>query len=327
MTSRPTFALLIPAYNAASHLPRLLESAAAQTEPFDEIWVYDDCSTDDTAAVADRLGARVVTGGSNQGCTYGKSVLVQQTKADWVHFFDSDDLLLPHFVESARRWFDKPDVDVVAFGSEERWDDTRELIHAGHHDDTALAADAVESNILQPISTGCAVYRRSSFLAAGGFDLDSSVHYNEDHALHCKLARAGVRFRADATIGLVKLKRPNSMSMANQDKAITSQYFVMRKAAFASGGDRHRYAIAKRLWAIAAGAAAHQDWRTADDAALLALDLSGLGSLPPKSVFRVLCGVSPRFALRTREYLIRILKPRLRRGFPGWRAPLDFFRS
>ena len=56
MTMRPTLACLIPAYNAAAHLPRLLEFAARQTEPFDEIWVYDDCSTDDTAAVAEHYG-------------------------------------------------------------------------------------------------------------------------------------------------------------------------------------------------------------------------------------------------------------------------------
>ena len=60
-------ALLIPAWNAAAWLPRLLASAAAQTEPFDEIWVYDDASSDDTAAIAERLGARVVRGDVNAG--------------------------------------------------------------------------------------------------------------------------------------------------------------------------------------------------------------------------------------------------------------------
>ena len=54
--SGPSLSLLIPAYNAARFLPRLLASAHAQTDRFDEIWVYDDCSTDDTAAVAASLG-------------------------------------------------------------------------------------------------------------------------------------------------------------------------------------------------------------------------------------------------------------------------------
>ena len=34
-------ALCIPAYNAAIYLPRLLNSAAQQTSPFDEILVFE----------------------------------------------------------------------------------------------------------------------------------------------------------------------------------------------------------------------------------------------------------------------------------------------
>ncbi len=68
-----TAALLIPAWNAAAWLPRLLASAAAQTTPFDETWVYDDASCDDTAAVAERLGALVIRGQTNVGCSAGKN--------------------------------------------------------------------------------------------------------------------------------------------------------------------------------------------------------------------------------------------------------------
>jgi glycosyltransferase involved in cell wall biosynthesis len=62
-----TIALLIPASNAARYLPRLLESAVRQCKPFDEIWVYDDCSVDNTAEVAERCGARVIRGDVNRG--------------------------------------------------------------------------------------------------------------------------------------------------------------------------------------------------------------------------------------------------------------------
>src|SRR6202030_2278993 len=108
------------AYNASAHLPRLLASAAAQSEPFDEIWVYDDASGDDTAGVAERLGARVVRGAVNKGCSVGKNVLASQTAATWVHFHDADDELLPNFVTLARRWMADGRHDVVLFPYEER---------------------------------------------------------------------------------------------------------------------------------------------------------------------------------------------------------------
>jgi len=38
----PSLALCVPAYNAAAFLQRLLESANAQTVPFDEVLVYDE---------------------------------------------------------------------------------------------------------------------------------------------------------------------------------------------------------------------------------------------------------------------------------------------
>ncbi len=107
MTNRQRLALLIPAYNAADHLPRLFQSVDRQTEPFDEVWVYDDCSTDDTAAIAEGYGARVVRGDVNRGCTHGKSILVERTNCEWVHFHDADDLLLPNFVTCAHRWLSR----------------------------------------------------------------------------------------------------------------------------------------------------------------------------------------------------------------------------
>jgi cellulose synthase/poly-beta-1,6-N-acetylglucosamine synthase-like glycosyltransferase len=52
--------VVIPAYNRAELLPRALASVAAQTATPAEVLVIDDGSTDDTATVADRLGARVI---------------------------------------------------------------------------------------------------------------------------------------------------------------------------------------------------------------------------------------------------------------------------
>jgi hypothetical protein len=310
--------MLIPAYNAAAHLPRLLESAARQTEPFDEIWVYDDCSQDDTTAVAERYGAHVVRGDVNRGCTYGKSVLVERTRCEWVHFHDSDDLLLPNFVASARDWMSQENVDVVAFGCEERWEDTRELISVSCPDDRLIAEDPVGYTIRNKINAISGIYRRSAFLAAGGFDSDNDVLYNEDQACHCKLARAGLRFRGAPTVTVVNLRQRSSMWTSNQAKCHEAHYHVMRKALVGPGGDQHKEAIAKQLWHVVAGAASLLDWHTADKAAALAMQIAGPSAAPSGPMFKALCYLSPRAAVRIREGMIRAVKPRLRAGYPGW---------
>jgi glycosyltransferase involved in cell wall biosynthesis len=320
MCPKPSLALLIPAYNASVYLPRLLASAARQTEPFDEIWVYDDCSTDDTAKVAKKLGANVVRGDVNRGCTYGKSVLVERTSCDWVHFHDADDLLMPNFIDRAHQWMTQQGADVVCFGCEERWEDSSELISVSVPNDRELLEDPIGYTIRYKINAISGIYRRSSFLSAGGFDLDPEVLFNEDQACHTKLARAGLVFRGDRTVTVVNLRRRDSMWTSSQSKALRAHYNVMRKALAGPQGERNKDAIAKNLWAVVGGSASQLDWDTADDAALLAIRLAGLQNLPPERLFRSLCRISPRGALRVREWLIRLFKPTLRRDYPGWRA-------
>lgn len=310
-----TLALLVPAYNAAWCLPRLLESAAAQTVPFDDIVVYDDGSTDDTAEVATRLGARVVTGDENVGCSAGKNRLAGATDCEWVHFHDADDELLPTFVEEAQKWMARGDEapDVVLFGYEERWDDTGELLGVRTFDDEALRADPVAYTIRRQINPFLGLYRRRVFLDAGGYDLDPEVLYNEDVAFHCKMARAGLTFRADPAVVVVNHRVRTSMSQANGAKCARAQYHVMRKAAALSGEPYHRL-VADRLWSIAAVAGRYLDWETADAAARLASRLGGRVPAPSAGgpAFRALAAVSPRAALRLRETAVRRLRPALR---------------
>src|SRR5436853_1319451 len=117
--SNQTLALCIPAYNAAEFLPRLLRSAVAQTIPFDEIWVYDDCSNDHTGETAAEFGASVVRGDVNHGCAFGKNALANRTTCNWIHFHDADDALYPNFVEQAHQWMRDDAPDVVLFSYEE----------------------------------------------------------------------------------------------------------------------------------------------------------------------------------------------------------------
>lgn len=316
MSSLQRLALLIPAYNAAGFLPRLLASAADQSSPFDEIWVYDDCSTDDTAAVAERLGANVVRGDVNRGCTYGKSVLVERTSCEWLHFHDADDLLRPNFITVARSWMVRPDIDVVAMGCEECWEDTRESISVAAPDDGRFSADANRELITYKINSSSGLYRRTAFLEAGGFDLDPDVLYNEDQACHSKLARAGLRFRADPTIVSTYLRQRSSMSVSNLAKCHRARYHVLLKT-LAVDGARYSTELSEQLWQVAGCAAAQLDWTTADAAADAVSKLSGADEAPGNGLFRLLCRLSPKVALRWRETLIRWLKPHLRVGYPG----------
>src|SRR5436190_21207 len=106
-------ALCIPARNAAAHLPRLFESVRLQAIPFNEVLVFDDASVDQTAAVAEELGASVVRSEVNVGPSAGKNLLAQRATSEWLHFHDADDKLAPEFGARARARVSRDDVDVL----------------------------------------------------------------------------------------------------------------------------------------------------------------------------------------------------------------------
>lgn len=310
--SRPTLALCIPAYNATGFLGRLLASAQVQTVPFDEIWVHDDASTDGTAELARKLGAQVVRGDTNAGCSRGKNIVAARCTSTWLHFHDADDALEPNFVETARRWMERTDApDVVFFNYRTLEDGTERPLGTREFDSAALRADALAYCLAEQINPFCGLYRRESFLAAGGWDEDFKVLQSEDQAGHLRLALAGLRFDADPTYTVINYIRAGSMTTGNLAGAQRSTYHVLAKGA-AAAPVRYHPIIAWRLWIIAGFSGAYNDWDNADRAATLALRLAPGLPVPGGLLMKLVGRRFPGPALRLRERLIRIFRPTAR---------------
>lgn len=313
MKTRGALALLIPAFNAEVFLPRLLASARSQTEPFDEIWVYDDGSVDQTAVVAEGFGARVLRGRVNKGCSAARNVLAHETQADWLHFHDADDELAPSFVSVARKWIAADEADVVLFAYEERDDATGARLGVRRFDPIDASRDARSYAIREQINPFCGLYRREALLAAGGFEEDPEILFNEDVATHISLAFAGLRFAAETDVSIINHRRSRSMSSANALKCAQAQYEVLRRTSARPGAAAYRDALASRLWRVAGVLAAHLDWATADKAAALARSLAPPARGDGSPLFRGAAAIAPGLALRLREAGVRCLRPQLRR--------------
>ena len=312
----PTLALCIPAYNAADYLPRLLTSAAQQTVPFDEILVYDDCSTDDTVAVAEAYGVRVVRGDINRGCSVGKNRLAEATTCTWIHFHDADDDITPDLVERVRPHLEctaAPDVLLLHF--EYRDHATDEHLGEPAYDADLMRRDPIAFVIRHKVPN-FGVYRRSAFLEAGGFDLDPNVLYNEDVAFHHRLALAGLCFDYEPALTCLNYRYGGSMSGANQQRCARAQVCVLEKTTgvLRSRGVLAPYAadLAQKFWAAGAFTAQYGAWESAARAARAAHVLGGRTPEAGSLAFRALATLHGPTALRLREQLIRVLRPHLR---------------
>lgn len=311
--SENSITLAIPAFNAEWCLPRLLRSAANQTTPFDEVLVYDDCSTDQTAAVAQEFGATVIRGISNIGCSAAKNELLKQTNSRWVHFHDADDELLPNFVELAKSWTHRADPpDVVLFDYEYRDNETGELISTTVFDEVQLKADPIRYAIIQQINPFCGLYKVDRLQAVGGYDLDPQILFNEDVAFHCKLALNGFTFDCQHSASIINYRVPNSMSQANSLRCLKSHHAVMEYM-LRHTGSKYAREVADRLWYVSTGYAFFSEWQLMSKALHTAAEFypsvpSGQGAL-----FTGMCRILGfRNAFRLREVSIRYLKPHLR---------------
>src|SRR5687768_9737064 len=92
--------VIVPAYNEAASVAETILSLQRQTRPPQEIIVVDDCSTDDTAEVARRQGARVLRPPANTGSKAGaQTFALAFVETELVMAVDADTTLAPDAIE------------------------------------------------------------------------------------------------------------------------------------------------------------------------------------------------------------------------------------
>ncbi len=101
----PRVSVIIPAFNAAAVIGSAVGSAQAQTESRIEIIVVDDASTDDTAAVVERLAAqdarlRLVRMARNGGPGAARNAGLDAAGGEWIALLDADDRYHPRRLET-----------------------------------------------------------------------------------------------------------------------------------------------------------------------------------------------------------------------------------
>ena len=91
--------IVIPCFNYSQYLGKAIQSVQAQQySPF-EIVVVDDGSTDNSAAVAETAGVRLIRQ-SNSGLGAARNTGLATAQGEFVVFLDADDELLPDALAS-----------------------------------------------------------------------------------------------------------------------------------------------------------------------------------------------------------------------------------
>ena len=87
--------VVIPNWNGAANLAKALFSLGNQTQVIDQFLVVDNGSTDDSIAVAEQAGARVIALNSNRGFAHAVNRGIDEATGEWIAVLNNDVQLAP----------------------------------------------------------------------------------------------------------------------------------------------------------------------------------------------------------------------------------------
>ncbi len=227
---------VIPAYNRAHMLAAAVASALGQRpRPPAEVIVVDDGSSDDTAAVAELLGATVIRHPRNRGLAAARNTGLAAARCEWVAFLDSDDAWLPHHLDHL---WELRDGHVLVASSALRCaaDPVADRLHGpAARRPTVLrsARRLIHPGNLVPVSAS--MVKRDAALAAGGFRARRGVVEDLDLWLRLLADGTGV---CSPRIGIAYRLHGEQMS-AQDDRTMQLAHLEAGEARRADWGGSH----------------------------------------------------------------------------------------
>ena len=122
--AEPLVAVVIPVYNDEKYIAECLDSLVAQTVPYWEAWLADDCSDDRSVEICEEYCCRdsrfhhIRSGknGSAWACR-ARGIMAVSPSVEYIMFADADDSLTRGAVGTAYEEMKKSPVDILHFGT------------------------------------------------------------------------------------------------------------------------------------------------------------------------------------------------------------------
>jgi len=211
----PLVSVIINVRNGAPTLREAIDSVRAQTCEDWELIVWDDRSTDDSAAiVAAYRDPRIHYHLSPEDVPLGKarSDAIRQATGEWIAFLDQDDIWLPHKLERQLA-LAADDVGLIYGRTLRFYPGGLERDYDQAHEYTPLPEGNIFTQLFTDscfIAMSSAMFRRSALESVGG--IPDQVRIIPDYYLYVAVAR---RFRARAVQSVVCRYRMHSDSMSH----------------------------------------------------------------------------------------------------------------
>lgn len=126
--NKPYFSIVFPVYNVQRYLEKSVQSILKQSYQDFEIILVNDCSTDDSGNICEKLAKtnkqiRVIHKDKNEGLSEARNTGMQYVTGEYVLFLDSDDYVDENLLEKTKESLIHNPAKVVIFGLVEEYED------------------------------------------------------------------------------------------------------------------------------------------------------------------------------------------------------------
>lgn len=189
VNSNDRVSIIMAAYNAEKTIKKAIQSVIAQSYPYWELLVINDCSKDSTVSVVEELAKtdariRLMHNDSNSGVSKTRQRGVNCATGEWIAILDSDDAWQEDKLEKQLMLAKKKDATLVFTGSAFMDDKTAILDWQMHVPDTITYKQLLKQNLISNSSVlvKSDIYRKH-------FVVGDDMH--EDYAIWLSMLKAG----------------------------------------------------------------------------------------------------------------------------------------
>ncbi|MDU0370355.1 glycosyltransferase family 2 protein [Hymenobacter endophyticus] len=189
-SASPLVSVIIPVFNAGEYLRPAIDSILQQTFQDFELIIVDDCSRDESLAVARSYEAdprvKVLANAQNRGRSFSDNYGAEFARGKYIAKMDADDVALPHRLQTQIGFLEQnPSVGLTSsfmkcFGESD-------IVY-----EYPVSADAVRSYMLfnMPVANPTAFFRRS-LLQEHGLRYDDTIQdtFGEDYEFIARVAQ------------------------------------------------------------------------------------------------------------------------------------------
>ncbi len=222
MSQRPLVSVCVPTYNYGRFLRNCIDSVLSQTLSDWELIIVDDCSTDDTAQIAEQYlktdkRIRYVRNERQLGMNGNIKKAAEAGEGKYLKVLCSDDWLAPRCLETLCNLMEENPQVVLATPAEIACDEAGTPTHPQFLYGKPISIIPGE-RMLDRVARGQGLGGHSSFIirssayqAVGGYD--DTLLYAADFDLGARLCRVGEYLHVDATLLYARTQRDSSSSV------------------------------------------------------------------------------------------------------------------